>query len=228
MFRFKHFTIEQELCAMKVGTDGVLLGAWAQGGRRVLDVGTGTGVVALMMAQRFPEARVTAIDVDEGAMQQAMENVSASPFKDRVEVLHASVQEYSRHPSPLTSLPSFDAVVSNPPYFIDALSAPDRQRHIARHADTLTYTELMTAAWRLLKDDGELSVIVPFDYRQRMEDEATFCGFFPSRVCAFRTKAGKAPKRFLLAFRKHPYSCERTEMTLGDELYRTLTQDFYL
>ena len=110
----------------------------------------------------------------------------------------------------------------------DSLNAPDPQRNIARHAETLTYSQLMQAAWRLLKDDGELSVVVPFDYRQRMEDEAIFVGFFPSRVCAVRTAAHKAPKRFLLAFRKHPCNCEKTEMTIGDETYNLLTQDFYL
>ena len=118
--------------------------------------------------------------------------------------------------------------MSNPPFFIDSLNAPDRQRNIARHAETLTYGQLMQAAWRLLADGGEFSVVVPFDYRQRMEDGATFVGFFPSRVYAVRTSARKPAKRFLLAFRKHPCPCERTEITLGDEAYTLLTKDFYL
>lgn len=223
MFKFRQFTVNQDLCAMKVGTDGVLLGAWARGGSRVLDVGTGTGVIALMMAQRFPEARVTAIDIDEGAVSQARQNVEQSPFAARVEVLHTRVQDLQMR------MPGvFDAVVSNPPYFVDALKAPDGQRTVARHAETLTYGELMEAAWRLLSDDGELSVIVPFDYRRRMEDEATFRGFFPCRICAVRTVAGRQARRYLLSFRKHP--CDRTfdVMTIGDEQYRLLTQDFYL
>ena len=153
MFTFKHFTIEQELCAMKVGTDGVLLGAWAHGGQRILDVGTGTGVVALMMAQRYPDARVTAVDIDEGAVRQARLNSGRSPFSERVTVLHERVQALGHEGE-------YDAVVSNPPFFVDALKAPDQQRSMARHADTLTYGELMTAAWRLLSVDGELSVIV--------------------------------------------------------------------
>ena len=94
MFQFKQFTIEQELCAMKVGTDGVLLGAWAKGGPRILDIGTGTGIIALMMAQRYPEAQVTAIDIDEGAVRQAEQNVSQSPFSSRVSVLQQAVQEH--------------------------------------------------------------------------------------------------------------------------------------
>ena len=222
MFRFKKFVIEQELCAMKVGTDGVLLGAWSTGGSLILDVGTGTGIIAMMMAQRYPQARVTALDIDEGAVRQALHNVAQSPFSDRIRVLQESVQEHAGQSG------LYDAIVSNPPFFIDSLNAPDRQRNIARHAETLTYDQLMQAAWRLLTDGGELSVVVPFDYRQRMEDEATFVGFFPSRVCAFRTSARKPAKRFLLAFRKHPCPCERTEMTLGDEAYTLLTGEFYL
>ena len=219
MFRFKQFTVRQQRCAMKVGTDGVILGAWARGGQRVLDVGTGTGIVALMMAQRYPEAKVTAIDIDEGAVEQATENAESSPFIGRVTVVHESVQEHEG---------LYDAVVSNPPYFVNSLNAPDQQRNIARHAETLTYAELMQAAWRLLTDDGELSVIVPFDYRQRMEDEATFTGFFPSRVCALRTVGGKPARRFLLAFRKHPCERQYDVMTIGDDNYKALTDAFYL
>ena len=204
---------------MKVGTDGVLLGAWARGGEQVLDVGTGTGLIALMMMQRYPEARVTALDIDEGAVRQATINVEQAKVKDRIRVVQQRVQEHKGQ---------YDAIVSNPPFFIDSLNAPDVQRNTARHAETLTYAELMEAAWRLLKDDGELSVVVPFDYRQRMEDEATFRGFFPSRVCAVKTVERKPAKRYLLAFRKHPCQCVKETMTIGDEQYRQLTGDFYL
>ena len=219
---------------MKVGTDGVLLGAWAQGGRRILDAGTGTGVIALMMAQRYPEAQVTAIDIDEGAVHQAQENVSQSPFSDRIEVLQETLQELGGVNGANGVNGSngrdgeYDAIVSNPPFFIDSLAAPDEQRNMARHTQTLTYTELMQAAYRLLSDDGELSVVVPFDYRKRMEDEACFVGFFPSRVCAVKTTERKPAKRYLLAFRKHPCPCQKEELTIGSEAYRQLTQDFYL
>ena len=219
MFQFKQFTIQQELCAMKVGTDGVLLGAWAKGGPRILDAGTGTGVIALMMAQRYLEAQVTAIDIDEGAVRQAQQNVAQSPFLTQVTVLHETLQEHQG---------AYDAIVSNPPFFIDSLAAPDEQRNMARHTATLTYAELMQAAYRLLSDDGELSVVVPFDYRQRMEDEAIFVGFFPSRVCAVKTTERKPAKRYLLAFRKHPCPCEKEQLTIGSEAYRQLTADFYL
>lgn len=219
MFQFKQFTIEQELCAMKVGTDGVLLGAWAKGGPRILDIGTGTGIIALMMAQRYPEAQVTAIDIDEGAVRQAEQNVSQSPFLGRISVLQQAVQEH---------LGEYESIVSNPPFFIDSLQAPDEQRNMARHTATLSYAELMKAAYRLLADNGEFSVVIPFDYRRRMENEAVFVGFFPSRVCGVKTTERKPAKRYLLAFRKHPCPCEKSEITIGDETYNRLTEAFYL
>ena len=233
MFQFKQFTIHQELCAMKVGTDGVLLGAWTQGGQRILDAGTGTGVIALMMAQRYSEALVTAIDIDEGAVRQAQQNVALSPFAERVEVLRKSLQEFggidgSNGSNGQDGFCGYDAIVSNPPFFIDSVAAPDEQRNMARHTQTLTYAELMQAAYKLLNDDGELSVVVPFDYRKRMEDEACFVGFFPSRVCAVKTTERKPAKRYLLAFRKHPCPCQKEQLTIGSEAYRQLTQDFYL
>lgn len=227
MFRFKQFVIEQELCAMKVGTDGVLLGAWAEGGQRILDVGTGTGVIAIMMAQRFPEAQVAALDIDEGAVLQARHNVAHSPFKDRVEVLHSSVQEFL--PSKSKILHSkFDSIVANPPFFIDSLRAPDTQRNAARHTDTLSYDELMQSAARLLTDEGIISVIVPFDYRRRMDDAALFASLYPCRLCAVSTKEGKPPRRYLLSYSRRLRPLRSETLTIGSEAYQQLTQDFYL
>lgn len=210
---------------MKVGTDGVLLGAWARGGAQVLDAGTGSGVIALMMAQRYAEAVVEAVDVDEGAVRQALANVAAAGREGRIRVRQEALQRLAERDG---ETGRYDAVVCNPPFFIDAVPAPDAQRNMARHAGMLTYAELMEAAWRLLSDEGELSVVVPFDYRQRMEDEATFRGFFPSRTCAVKTVERKPPRRYLLAFRKQPCRCEHEALTIGDEKYRALTKDFYL
>ena len=223
MFRFKQFKILQDECAMKVGTDGVLLGAWARGGSRILDVGTGTGLIALMMAQRYPEAQVMGIDIDEGAVRQATANVQSSPFSSCIHIRYVRVQDMNG-----SFAGSFDAVVSNPPFFIASLQAPDHQRNVARHTETLTYADLMAAAGRLLSNEGELSVIVPFDYRRRMDDEAIFQGFFPSRVCAVKTTPTKPVRRYLLAYKKQPCPCEQTELVIGDEQYTLLTGDFYL
>ena len=131
-FRFKQFTVYHDRCAMKVGTDGVLLGAWTNlsQSRRILDIGTGTGLIALMMAQRVPEVPITAIDIDAEAVNQANENFSASPWNNRLEAVLQDVCTY-------TEKNSFDTIVSNPPYFINSLKCPDNQRTTARHTDTL-------------------------------------------------------------------------------------------
>ena len=121
-----------------------------------------------------------------------------------------------------------NSIISKPPFFIDSLRAPDQQRSTARHADTLTYDELMQSAVRLLSDDGVVSVIVSFDYRRRMDDAAVFAGLFPSRVCAVSTKERKPPRRYLLAYRKHPCPCHHEQLTIGSPAYHALTHDFYL
>ena len=238
-FQFKRFVVRQERCAMKVGTDGTLLGAWARGGQRVLDIGTGTGLIALMMAQRCPEALVTAVDIDADAVRQARENVAESPFAEQITVVEGDINaltiptdNHISHLSPL--IYHFDAIVCNPPYFNDSLTCPDEQRTTARHTTTLTYRELMAAVVRLLSDDGEFSVVIPFDCKARLEAEAALAGLSKTRECSVRTTPRKAPRRFLLAFRKHPVAVETTEGVLETEpgqrsdWYHALTNEFYL
>ena len=223
-FRFKRFTIHQSRCAMKVGTDGTLLGAWAHGGQTVLDVGTGTGLIALMMAQRFPEAEVTGIDIDESACSQAEENVAASPF--RASILHKNVLEMEG---------VFDAIVSNPPFFSHSLESPDKQRSIARHTSSLSFGDLMQSVMRLLADDGEFSLILPVESKSEVESESALFGLFKVRECAVRTTPRKHPKRLLQAYRKHPVPCPEVsegiievEPGVRSEWYQNLTKDFYL
>lgn len=219
-FSFKQFTIRQQHCAMKVGTDGTLLGAWAHGGRKILDVGTGTGLIALMMAQRFADATVTGIDIDAAAVQQAQQNVADSPFAKRILIQQQDVAHMEG---------TFDAIVSNPPYFSRSLHCPDSQRSLARHDDTLPYSLLSGSAWRLLTDDGEFSVVIPYDQKQRLESEVAIVGFFKSREWTVRTSPRKTPKRVLLAYRKHPVTqLDTNELTIGTEQYIELTKDFYL
>jgi len=224
-FRFKRFTIYQSLCAMKVGTDGTLLGAWAYGGSQILDIGTGTGLVAIMMAQRFPDAQIVGVDIDENACRQARENVAASTFAN-ISILHQDVNEVQGE---------FDCIVSNPPYFNRSLECPDKGRTLARHTSSLSYRQLMENAWRLLSDDGELSVVIPDDCKSQLEAEAVLAGFFKSRECAVKTTPRKKPRRYLLAFRKHAVNgVETTEgiietsPNIRSEWYRELTKDFYL
>lgn len=152
MFAFKKFVIHQDRCAMKVGTDGVLLGAWANGGSRILDIGTGTGLIALMMAQRFAEATIDAVEIDAEAAAQARENVATNAYADRISIAETAIQLYPTHHK-------YDAIVSNPPFFIDSLLTPNAQRTTARHACALKYCELFAAVKVLLDSDGEFSAI---------------------------------------------------------------------
>ena len=227
-FRFKQFEIEQDRCAMKVGTDGVLLGAWAQGGSRILDIGSGTGLISLMMAQRFPEADVVGIDMDADACGQARENVMASPFRDRVEIECCRLQDFG-------ASGVFDAIVSNPPFFVDSLKNPDSKRMMARHTDSLPFRDLFAGVKRLLSDDGIFSAIVPVEVVEQFVAESCILGFYLIRKCGVKTVERKQPKRFMLSFAKHrisPY--EKHVETMMDsqgnrsEWYRKITEEFYL
>lgn len=216
---------------MKVGTDGTLLGAWAEMDKtngRILDIGTGTGLIALMMAQRFPKARVTAIDIDEMAVSQAAENVRNSPFVNRIETCQADVKTFDPKET-------FDSIVCNPPYFNNALVCPDQQRTQARHTLSLSYGDLMAAAWRLLSEDGLFSVIIPNDFFQQLESEAHLASFFLKRVYGVRTIEWKPIKRYLIELRKHTQKeLIKNDVTIEDlpnlrsEWYRELTKEFYI
>ena len=255
-FRFKQFEIEQDRCAMKVGTDGVLLGAWAQGGRRILDIGSGTGLISLMMAQRFPEAEVVGIDMDADACGQARENVMASPFRDRVEIECCRLQDFGGASEAAEALETaeaseaaeasgttetlkaagvFDAIVSNPPFFVDSLKNPDSKRMMARHTDSLPFRDLFAGVKRLLSDDGIFSAIVPVEVVEQFVAESCILGFYLIRKCGVKTVERKQPKRFMLSFAKHrisPYE-EHVETMMDSqgnrsEWYRKITEEFYL
>ena len=228
MFTFKQFEIRQDRCAMKVGTDGVLLGAWArvEHCRRILDIGTGTGLVALMAAQRSG-AEVLGIDLDADAVGQAGENVAASPWKDRVRVLEADVKEFSD-----TQL--FDAILCNPPYFENSLKCPDAARTMARHTDTLTFDELAKSAARLLAPEGELSVVIPYDRATDMTVSAACYGLFATRQTIVCPYEGAKPKRILMAFSRQGGMHTPETLCLQDvqrkptSEYVALVKDFYL
>ena len=203
-FRFKQFSVKQDKCAMKVGTDGVLLGCWAEGGQTVLDIGTGTGLIALMMAQRFPDAHVDALEIDSSAAKQAFENVAESPFESRIKVVEESLQDYIRrvaHEEAETE-GLYDAIVSNPPFFINSLKNPNAERAQARHTDTLSYADLFACVAKLLKPDGVFSAIIPAECEERFCSEGFLQGMFLTRKYMVRTVAHKKPKRCLLAFSK--------------------------
>lgn len=228
-FSFKQFTIRHDRCAMKVGTDGVLLGAWTDlsHSRRLLDIGTGTGLIALMLAQRCPDGRITAIDIDADAVGQARENILASPWKDRVE---AELQDICTY----TGQGLFDTIVSNPPYFIDSLKCPDSQRTTARHTDSLDADRLIGKVTELLTPDGRFSLVLPAEQTDDLLRLAAGKGLYPSRHTWVITRPGLPPKRVLLEFRKTPTAFHPDELVIElerhvySEEYIALTKDFYL
>ena len=230
-FTFKQFDIKHDKCAMKVGTDGVLLGAWAEGGQRILDIGTGTGLIAIMMAQRYGDASVTGVDIDHDAAIQARDNASRTPFASRISIVESPVQNLAADTHGL-----FDAIVCNPPFFTDSLKNPDQQRAVARHTDTLPYRQLFETVAQLLAANGEFSAVIPADCLSQFCTEAYMANLTPSRRCAIRTTQRKQPKRYLIAFRHasctHEFMSE--EQCLQDAFgnrsgwYEQLTADFYI
>lgn len=230
-FRFKQFVVEQAKCAMKVGTDGVLLGAWTQLPDRgkVLDLGTGTGLIALMMAQRCA-SEIVAVDISAEACEQASENVAASPWKERIQVVHQDAKQMAD-----LYENQFDCVVSNPPYFKENVKCPGQLRNTARHTDELDFKQLAEASACLLKDGGMLSVVLPANVTSEFIAEASAQRLSLARQTWIHTKPNAEPKRVLMSFTKaRETSTEVTHMTIHEadhsisEAYRLLTSDFYL
>lgn len=228
-FAFKQFTIYQDKTAMKVGSDGVLLGVLADIGAspvRIMDIGTGTGLVALMLAQRCPSAMIDAVEIDADAALQANENFSNSPFRDRLSIIHADVN----------SLDScqYDLVVSNPPYFVDSLLAPDKQRTMARHAVTLTYHHLAESVSRLLSSHGRCSVIIPSDTSSSLEREFSQCGLNVVSRVHVKPNLMKPPKRVVLTFGRGSQFVVESELVMDEAprkrtpQFDALVRDFYL
>ena len=212
---------------MKVGTDGLLLGAWAQGGKRVLDIGTGTGLIALMMAQRFPDAHVDAIDIDADAASQAEANACRSPFADRVAVRCVSLQEY-------VAERKYDSIVCNPPFFAQSLQSPDSKRTLARHSIALPFDDLFHHSRRLMSENGVLSIVVPSDALSQIETAAVMNNLFLVRRCLVRTTRKKPARRLLLSFSQKPLPFHDEEGVIQEavnepsEWYRNITCDFLL
>ena len=230
-FTFKQFHIDHSRCAMKVGTDGTLLGAWAalQSSANILDIGTGTGLIAIMAAQRSPSAQITAIDIDKDCVAQARNNASASPWAERIEVVHSALQEFQpQH--------KFDHIVSNPPYFIDSQLPPDAARSTARHTATLPFDELVRGVVRLLADDGAFSLILPPTEMERFRSAARGI-LFTTRECHVWSTPDSGVRRIMAELRTEPPAeppvaekiiIEAYGRHGYSEEYRRLTQDFYL
>ena len=247
-FRFKEFSVRQDRCAMKVGTDGVLLGALARVESQeprvesqesmfnVLDIGTGTGVVALMLAQRYPEARIVGVEIDPEAAAQAAENFAASPWADR---LTARCGDVNVNENENENENKFNLIVCNPPYYAHSPAASSRARDTARRADSLTYEQLVECAARLMADGGRLEVIIPYGAADDFIHTGWLHGLHLVRRIDIRTKPGKPFKRSVVAVANENENDNENENENDNlllfnadgsatEEYRALTGEFYL
>ena len=231
-FRFKKFSVDDATSTMKVGTDSVLLGAWAglENSTKILDIGTGCGLLALMAAQRS-QAEIMAIDIDPAAIDSAQLNISLCQWSKRIEVLNLSLQDYA-----LQCLPkSFDFIISNPPFFINSLKAPDAGRSNARHTDLLPFEMLAAASAKLLTPDGKLSLVLPVNESLIFSKIAEENGLYPHRKMMIIPKQGKPANRVLVEFGfMINRNVSNTTMIIRDlsgeysREYTELTKDFYL
>lgn len=230
-FKFKQFTVYHDRCAMKVGMDGSLLGSWAGEGlhpKRILDIGTGTGLIALMCAQRFENAEITGIDIQNGCTDQARENVANSPYSNRIQVEISPVQEFEAD--------AFDLIVCNPPFFNRSSQSGQTDRDTARHDDSLSFPELAHHSARLLNAKGVFALIIPEDRASEFMLSAEDNGLHLVRSVKVRGRVSGVVKRRLLEF-SPSYPIEAPELgelaveadiKVWTEEYKELLRDFYI
>lgn len=233
MFTFKQFVVEQDRCAMKIGTDGVLLGAWAPIDNHpfsILDIGTGTGIIALMLAQRSAAQQIDALEIDEAAYEQATDNFENSPWNDRLFCFHAGLDEFIEEPED-----EYDLIVSNPPFYSEDYKTENESRDLARFQDAMPFEQLLEAADLLLTENGIFAVIIPFKEEENFMALANDFELYPLKITRIKGTPTTEIKRSLLAFSRN----ETTDLPI-DELvietarhvytpeYIELTKDFYL
>lgn len=237
MFRFKQFTIHQDRTAMKVCTDACVLGAYANvvdSPVRILDIGTGTGLLALMAAQRNPEALIDAVEIDDAAYSQARENVGASPFAGRVRVKHSRIQDFqatlSRQETRI-----YNQILTNPPFYTNHLRSPDGAVNRALHTDDLTFSELVESVIRLLKPAGEWWVLLPPYEAKKLADSANETGLRPFRRLSIRHNSRKPIFRIITGFSFGADTAVDETLNIHEEdgrtytaKFQTLLRDFYL
>lgn len=217
-FRFQQFTVYHDLCAMKVGTDGTILGAWVDvsNATRALDIGTGSGLIALMMAQKNQLLKIEAIDIEKNAIEQAKINFANSPFGQRLSPQLTALKDYK-------STFKFDVIASNPPYFTESLKSPNKERATARHADSLSAEELVDFAAHNLSEKGALSVIYPIEYKNKIIDIAANRGLTPKRITTLQPTVESKPIRVLIELSKDEN--QPIENSLAIEIQRHIYSD---
>jgi tRNA1Val (adenine37-N6)-methyltransferase len=233
IFQFKQFSVNQDQTAMKIGTDGVLLGAWTpleNNPKSVLDIGTGTGIIALMLAQRSEAEQIDALEIDESAYEQAVENFENSPWGDRLFCFHAGLDEFVDDPED-----EYDLIVSNPPFYSEEYRSENEQRDLARFQGAMPFEELVEAADLLLSENGIFSVIIPFNEEDRFIELCAEVELYPIKVTRVKGTPNTKIIRSLLAFKRYELA-----VLTADELvieisrheytpeYIALTKDFYL
>lgn len=230
-FRFRKFSVEDDCSTMRIGTDAILLGAWTNPGKtdRILEIGTGCGVIALMMAQKS-NAHVDAIDINPESVDQARMNFNHSPWKDRLTAINRSFQEHAKSSGIL-----YDIIVTNPPFFRNSLKSPDIKRNLARHHGTFSFIELFKAANILLSDTGSFWLIVPVSASEAIRGQAQICKLVVHQILNVKPKENKKVNRVLMKFcRSNPEQEIVEELILRHEdnsftrQYKELTADFYL
>jgi tRNA1Val (adenine37-N6)-methyltransferase len=230
-FQFKQFRIHQEKSAMKVNTDGVLLGAWSrvEGAKTVLDIGAGTGLISLMIAQRS-EAIITGIEIEKNAAEEANQNVQNSLWNNRISILHTSFQDFAS-----TTQLIFDIIVSNPPFFSNSLKNTNPHLSIARHNHLLPFPDIITGAKKMLSENGNLSMILPFTSTKEFVEKALIENLFLTRLTEIKPFPDKKLNRCLLEFGKKQKALEKTQISVFNhsradytDEFKILARDFYL
>lgn len=233
MFQFKQFSILQDRCAMKVGTDSVLLGTWCpieNNPFSVLDIGAGTGILSLMIAQRSHAEQIDALEIDEDAYEQCVENFENSPWGDRLFCFHAGLDEFMEEPEE-----EYDLIISNPPFYSEDYKTENSQRDLARFQDAMPFEELVEAADLLLSENGIFAVIIPYKEEEKFIDLCAKVELFPVKVTRVKGTPNTEIKRSLLAFKRYELPVlEADELVIEinrhdyTDAYIELTKDFYL
>lgn len=234
-FKFKEFTIHQDKTAMKIGTDGVLLGAWCAVENypdTILDIGSGTGIISLMLAQRADAMNIDAIEIDEKAYEQTVENFEQSDWGDRLYCYNTTFQEFADEIAEEEE--TYDLIVSNPPFYTDEFESDDAARNKARFTSSLSFEELVSGVVKILSSDGTFAVIIPFKEEENFINLAKARGLFLNRVCHVQGNATSEIKRSLLEFSFHSSEIKKEHLIIEierhkyTEEYIDLTKDFYL
>lgn len=232
VFKFKEFSIQQSRSAMKISTDGILLGAWTpiyHNPVNILDIGAGTGLISLMLAQRSNAEAIDAVEIDDDAYEECVENFERSPWSDRLFCYHASFLEFVAEIDD-----QFDLIVSNPPFFANAVKSGDAQRDLARYSDALPFEHLLYGVSKLLSETGQFSVIIPYPDEKRFIVMAESVGLFPNTILRTKGTAKSDFKRSLMSFSFDKKNVQISELIIEKERhvyteeYQTLTSEFYL